>query len=89
MRTNYGLYLQSTLSVDTVQTRPDIYPQDQLNILTFLLHLCIFFKKTSPHPAPASRKKKIQPGILGLSYYTTEVLCSWAWGKYQRDRNTV
>ena len=52
MRTNYGLYLQSTLCVDTVQTRPDIYPQDQFNILTFLLHLCIFFKKTSlvtPH----------------------------------------
>ena len=47
MRTNYGLYLQSTLSVDTVQTPPDICPQDQFNILTFLLHVCIFFKK---HP---------------------------------------
>ena len=88
MRTNYGLYLQSILSVDTVQTRPDIYPQDQFNILTFLLHLYIFFKKHTPRPPP-KKKKKSQPGILGPSYYTTEVLCSWAWGKYQRDRNTV
>ena len=56
MRTNYGLYLQSTLSVDKVQTRPDIYPQDQFNILTFLLHLCICFKKNIP-PPPAAKKK--------------------------------
>lgn len=58
MRTNYGLYLQSTLSVDTVQTRPDIYPQDQFNILTFLLHLCILFKKNIPRPPPPTAKKK-------------------------------
>ena len=58
MRTNYGLYLQSTLSVDTVQTRPDIYPQDQFNVLTFLLHLCILFKKNISPPPRACRQKK-------------------------------